>query len=89
MTAATLFKPADLAERMQLARDWAKIAQAERTASDALNPRFDACEIEADEEFHHELHQRFASEMEAVDALIALLTAPEMQAEIHALKGGA
>lgn len=91
MTAATLFKPADLAERMQLARDWALIVKRARADADAAEElALDGSQ--ADQPFHDAFlaaDEYRAEAGEALAELLAVLTAPEMQAEIHALKGGA
>lgn len=91
MSGPVLFQASGLAERMQLARDWALIVK--RASADA-----DAAEklaldgSQADQPFHDAFlaaDEYHAEAGEALAELLALLTAPEMQAEIHALKGGA
>lgn len=88
MSTATLFKPADLAERMRMARDWALIALAEREACDAALEAANSSDT-FEGASRRAVDDHYAAEQTAVDELLALLASDEMQAEIAALKGGA
>lgn len=91
MSGPVLFQASGLAERMQLARDWALIVKRARADAEAAEElALDGSQ--ADQPFHEALllATDYRAEAEAALAeLLAMLTAPEMQAEIHALKGGA